>query len=185
MPSVLLLFQLSFTDNSLVKSRKVKYNKNKSIIDTADFICHTDIRKVITMRNLADAIENFIIRQLLEDSEDAVLVQRNELADKLSCAPSQISYVLSTRFTPERGFMVESRRGSGGFVRIVRVMPHQLQAESSEPTVLDLIEHWAGNRLISRREKALLQYMMEILDADEQRKRSVLETAISKMTERE
>lgn len=185
MPSVLLLFQLSFTDNSLVKSRKVKYNKNKSIIDTADFICHTDIMKVITMRNLADAIENFIIRQLLEDSEDAVLVQRNELADKLSCAPSQISYVLSTRFTPERGFMVESRRGSGGFVRIVRVMPHQLQAESSEPTVLDLIEHWAGNRLISRREKALLQYMMEILDADEQRKRAVLETAISKMTERE
>lgn len=69
------------------------------------------------MRNLADAIENFIIRQLLEDREDAVLVQRNELADKLSCAPSQISYVLSTRFTPERGFMVESRRGSGGFVR--------------------------------------------------------------------
>ena len=66
------------------------------------------------MRNLADAIENFIIRQLLEDREDAVLVQRNELADKLSCAPSQISYVLSTRFTPERGFMVESRRGSGG-----------------------------------------------------------------------
>ena len=58
------------------------------------------------MRNLADAIENFIIRQLLEDREDAVLVQRNELADKLSCAPSQISYVLSTRFTPERGFMV-------------------------------------------------------------------------------
>ena len=107
------------------------------------------------MRNLADAIENFIIRQLLEDREDAVLVQRNELADKLSCAPSQISYVLSTRFTPERGFMVESRRGSGGFVRIVR------------------------------REKSLLQYMMEILDADEAKKRAVLETAITKMTERE
>ena len=75
------------------------------------------------MRNLADAIENFIIRQLLEDSEDTVLVQRNELADKLSCAPSQISYVISTRFTPEKGYLVESRRGSGGFVRIVRVTP--------------------------------------------------------------
>lgn len=57
------------------------------------------------MRNLADAIENFIIRQLLEDSEDTVLVQRNELADKLSCAPSQISYVISTRFTPEKGIL--------------------------------------------------------------------------------
>ncbi len=137
------------------------------------------------MRNLADAIENFIIRQLFEDSEDSVLVQRNELADKLSCAPSQISYVLSTRFTPERGFMVESRRGSGGFVRIVRVMPQELATQNDEPKVYDLIEHWAANRMISRREKKLLQYMMEILDADEQKKEAVLQTAISKMTERE
>lgn len=75
------------------------------------------------MRNLADAIESFIIGELLRDHEDALLVQRNELAERLSCAPSQISYVLSTRFTPERGFMVESRRGSGGFVRIVRMEP--------------------------------------------------------------
>lgn len=73
--------------------------------------------------NLADAIESFIIGELLREHEDTVLVQRNELAERLSCAPSQISYVLSTRFTPERGFMVESRRGSGGFVRIVRMQP--------------------------------------------------------------
>lgn len=84
------------------------------------------------MRNLADAIENFIIRQLLEDSEDTVLVQRNELADKLSCAPSQISYVISTRFTPEKGYLVESRRGSGGFVRIVRVTPPNKEAKRRE-----------------------------------------------------
>ena len=63
------------------------------------------------MKNLADAIESFIIGELLREHEDTVLVQRNELAERLSCAPSQISYVLSTRFTPERGFMVESRRG--------------------------------------------------------------------------
>ena len=48
-----------------------------------------------------------------------------------------------------------------------------------------MIEHWAANRLISRREKSLLQYMMEILDADEAKKRAVLKTAITKMTERE
>ena len=81
--------------------------------------------------------------------------------------------------------MVESRRGSGGFVRIVRVMPQELQEDDYEPTVQDLIEHWAANRLISRREKTLLQYMMEILDADELKKRAVLETAITKMTEQE
>ena len=53
-------------------------------------------------------------------------------------------------------------------------MPHELQEENCEPTVHDLIEHWAANRLISRREKSLLQYMMEILDADEAKKRAVL-----------
>lgn len=158
---------------------------NLQLDEAGIFSCQNELRKVIAMKNLADAIENFIIRQLLEDREDAVLVQRNELADKLSCAPSQISYVLSTRFTPERGFMVESRRGSGGFVRIVRVMPNELQENSGVPTVQELIEHWAANRLISRREKALLQYMMEILDTDEEHKRVVLKTSISKMTENE
>ena len=56
------------------------------------------------MRNLADAIENFIIRQLLEDREDAVLVQRNELADKLSCAPSQIRPAPPPRLTLKKCF---------------------------------------------------------------------------------
>lgn len=70
------------------------------------------------MKNMADAIESFIIGQMLAASQNAVMVQRNELADRLSCAPSQISYVLSTRFTPEKGYLVESRRGSGGFIRI-------------------------------------------------------------------
>ena len=54
------------------------------------------------MKNMADAIESFIVGQLLAASKNTVMVQRNELADRLSCAPSQISYVLSTRFTPER-----------------------------------------------------------------------------------
>ena len=58
------------------------------------------------MRNLADAIENFIIQEFMRDRDDALLVKRSDLAEKLSCAPSQISYVLSTRFTPERGFIV-------------------------------------------------------------------------------
>ena len=86
------------------------------------------------MRNLADAIENFIIRQLLEDSEDTVLVQRNELADKLSCAPSQISYVISTRFTPEKGYLVESPRCSGHFVRLFRVQPPKQEATRRKTT---------------------------------------------------
>lgn len=132
------------------------------------------------MRNLADAIENFIIRQLLEDSEDTVLVQRNELADKLSCAPSQISYVISTRFTPEKGYLVESRRGSGGFVRIVRVAPPNKEAKRRE-TAQALLEHWAHRGMVTAREYALLKYMLEIINEDEKKKITVLQNAISKM----
>ncbi len=118
------------------------------------------------MRNLADAIENFIISELLRDSEDTLLVQRNELAEKLSCAPSQISYVLGTRFTPERGFMVESRRGSGGFVRIVRVTPAERRPER-EPTAAEIVRHLAAQRLITGREERLLLFMLGLICAGE------------------
>ena len=73
------------------------------------------------MSVLADKIEKFILHKLLEEEEENIVLRRNELADELECAPSQISYVLSTRFSNDKGFIVESRRGSGGFVRIVRL----------------------------------------------------------------
>lgn len=72
------------------------------------------------MSILADKIEQFILDKITEDPEQNIL-RRNELADKLECAPSQISYVLSTRFSNEKGFIVESRRGLGGYIRITRV----------------------------------------------------------------
>lgn len=132
------------------------------------------------MKNLADAIEEFIIRELLQDSEDSLLVQRNELAERLSCAPSQISYVLSTRFTPERGYMVESRRGSGGFVRIVRVVPQQ-EKPKRELEAAELVQHLAAQRLITQRERKLLEYMLEIIDASEQKKKKVLQQAMRRL----
>jgi transcriptional regulator CtsR len=132
------------------------------------------------MKNLADAIEEFIIRELLQDSEDSLLVQRNELAERLSCAPSQISYVLSTRFTPERGYMVESRRGSGGFVRIVRVVPQQ-EKPKRELEAAELVHHLAAQRLITQRERKLLEYMLEIIDASEQKKKKVLQQAMMRL----
>ena len=131
------------------------------------------------MRNLADAIENFIIGELLRDQEDALLVQRNELAERLSCAPSQISYVLSTRFTPERGFLVESRRGSGGFVRIVRMESKAAEQPHKAPTASELVEHLVSQKLVTAREGALLQYMLHIINADEKKKKAVLQQAMS------
>lgn len=133
------------------------------------------------MKNLADAIEEFIIRELLQDSEESLLVQRNELAERLSCAPSQISYVLSTRFTPERGYMVESRRGSGGFVRIVRVVPQQEQVKR-ELAAAELVQHFAAQRLITQRERKLLEYMLEIIDASEAKKKKVLQQAMMRLS---
>lgn len=132
------------------------------------------------MKNLADAIESFIISELLQrEQEEALLVQRNELAERLSCAPSQISYVLSTRFTPERGFVVESRRGSGGFVRIMRMLPKTVELKKEEPTAAELIEQLASKKLITEREGRLLQYMLKIIDADENKKKKLLQQALS------
>jgi len=67
----------------------------------------------------SDSIEMFI-RQML-DAESSVELKRNELASYFNCVPSQINYVISTRFTTERGYTVESRRGGGGYIKISRV----------------------------------------------------------------
>jgi len=69
---------------------------------------------------ISDLIAGFI-RDALEDSDGVVELQRSDLAERFHCVPSQINYVMSTRFSPERGYIVESRRGGGGYIRITRV----------------------------------------------------------------
>ena len=69
---------------------------------------------------ISDSIADFISAMLREE-DGAVELQRNLLADRFNCVPSQINYVLSTRFTPEHGFVVESHRGGGGYIRITRI----------------------------------------------------------------
>ena len=71
------------------------------------------------MANISDIIEAFILDNMGDD--DKIDISRNELASFFSCAPSQINYVLQTRFTLDRGFIKESRRGGGGFIRISKV----------------------------------------------------------------
>jgi len=102
------------------------------------------------MGNLADLIENFILSQLADAEEQVTVLKRNEIADKLNCAPSQISYVLSTRFPVERGFIVESRRGSGGFVRIVRIPVRRIVYEDAAREVGDAIASDEVERTIER-----------------------------------
>ena len=68
---------------------------------------------------LSDMLTEYIM-EMLSESGDAE-IRRNELANHFGCVPSQINYVLTSRFTPEQGYIVESRRGGGGYIRITRV----------------------------------------------------------------
>ena len=77
---------------------------------------------------MSDLITKEIIKMLNESEENIAEIQRNEFAGLIGCAPSQINYVLSSRFTPEHGYIIESRRGGGGYIRIKRVVLNQSSA---------------------------------------------------------
>ncbi|NLM55926.1 MAG: CtsR family transcriptional regulator [Clostridiales bacterium] len=66
-----------------------------------------------------------IIEEMLDAGDGCAEVRRNDLALKVGCVPSQINYVITSRFTPERGYIIESRRGGGGYIRIVRKQMHK------------------------------------------------------------
>ena len=68
----------------------------------------------------SDLIARFIL-EALDKADGMAELQRSVLADRFGCVPSQINYVISTRFSPEHGYVVESRRGGGGYIRITRV----------------------------------------------------------------
>ena len=107
------------------------------------------------MRNISDLIEQYL-KQMLDGSLDgAVEIQRNELADKFSCVPSQINYVISTRFTLEKGYMVESKRGGGGYIRIQRVDLPALK------TIQYHIEQTVGNCVDQGAAEGLIYQLME------------------------
>ena len=84
-------------------------------------------------KTISDIIEEFIISSL--DDDDFIELSRNDLAKFFSCVPSQINYVLNTRFTVNRGFLVESQRGGGGFIKVLRV---QDSAENFLKNVLNI-----------------------------------------------
>ncbi len=77
---------------------------------------------------MSDLIAREIINMLNESEENTAEIQRNEFAGLIGCAPSQINYVLASRFTPEHGYIIESRRGGGGYIRIKRVMMNSSSA---------------------------------------------------------
>ena len=121
------------------------------------------------MSNIADMIESYILRQLASRQDGQVELRRTEIADEISCAPSQISYVLSTRFTQDKGFVVESRRGLGGFIRIVQVplrdlvyqdMLSKISEETDMETVQSMVHYLARHGMVETREAALLMQVV-------------------------
>ncbi|SFM38590.1 CtsR family transcriptional regulator [Salibacterium qingdaonense] len=73
------------------------------------------------MRNISDGIEKYLKQILTQSEKDLIEIKRSELAKRFECVPSQINYVISTRFTNEKGYIVESKRGGGGYIRITKV----------------------------------------------------------------
>lgn len=127
------------------------------------------------MSVLADKIEKYILHKLLQEDDSDIVLRRNELAEELKCAPSQISYVLSTRFSNDKGYLVESRRGSGGFVRIIKLTPKKqdrtpVLVQDRLPAISVSMEDMDGflyqllkRRAITNNEAVILHYTFEAL----------------------
>lgn len=115
------------------------------------------------MRNTSDMIEHYL-KQLLQRSPDGIVeLQRNELAEQFQCVPSQINYVISTRFTLDKGYLVESKRGGGGYIRIQKVdLPtHEKLHVHVSQTIGSEIDQAAAEGLIYRLEEAELVTLRE------------------------
>lgn len=117
------------------------------------------------MANISDIIEQFILKSLGDD--DSVDISRNELAGFFSCAPSQINYVLETRFTVDRGFVKESRRGGGGYIKISKInieddnymnnlILESVGDELSQKRLEQILKKLEDEKIISKRENQII-----------------------------
>ena len=103
---------------------------------------------------LSDAIEQFIKTMLSQEAPEVEL-KRNELAEYFNCAPSQINYVLATRFTPDHGYIIESRRGGGGYIRIFRM------AQDTSEQLIYLLNERVGDAIDALSASHLVQQLLE------------------------
>ena len=103
---------------------------------------------------ISDSIEQFIKDMLGEDSPEVEL-KRNELAEYFGCAPSQINYVLATRFSPSQGYLTESRRGGGGYIRIVRVV------ETGPQKMAYLVRDRIGDQLSEEEAQRIIAHLKD------------------------
>ncbi|MFW5984634.1 MAG: CtsR family transcriptional regulator [Halanaerobiaceae bacterium] len=118
------------------------------------------------MVSLSDQIEQYF-RKLLNRYQGEIEIKRNKLADEFDCAPSQINYVIDTRFSVDKGYLVESQRGGGGYIRIIKInidseaetiqnIISRLDKAVPQKQAESIIERLYENDLINEREKELM-----------------------------
>lgn len=138
----------------ILRSKKVKVNEKYG---KGDFVA-----------KLSDLIESFIKELVDESIDNQIQIQRNELADYFSCAPSQINYVLSTRFTREKGYYIESRRGGGGCIKIIKIeytihnnlleiLNEKIGDYITYNNTVSILEALKEEQIISEREKDIIK----------------------------
>ncbi|WP_339230693.1 CtsR family transcriptional regulator [Oceanobacillus sp. FSL K6-2867] len=119
------------------------------------------------MSNISDVIEQYLKKVLQAKGQNAIEIKRSEIADQFQCVPSQINYVINTRFTVEKGYIVESKRGGGGYIRIMRIK-HQDKSELideiiqmidgsvSQRSSIDVLERLLEEGIITKREAKIM-----------------------------
>lgn len=127
------------------------------------------------MARLSDIIENFI-KELIENSdENEMQLQRNELANYFSCAPSQINYVLTTRFTMDKGYYIESKRGGGGCIVIKKIVFEHQQS------LFDAISEKIGSSLTYDSGVQIIEGLLEV-EVITSREANIMKAAINDRT---
>lgn len=106
------------------------------------------------MASISDIIEKFI-KDLMEDS-DTVQIQRNELANLFNCAPSQINYVLTTRFSREKGYEVQSKKGGGGYIKIDKI------TKLNKDQVLNILYEKIDKQITYLQSKMIIKWLIDI-----------------------
>jgi transcriptional regulator CtsR len=123
------------------------------------------------MNCISDIIERYLKKVLSESETGVIEIKRSELADLFQCVPSQINYVISTRFTIEKGYIVESKRGGGGYIRIQKVrlssrreafeeMLEQIGDAVSQVAAEHVIARLLDEKLMTAREAALMRRLI-------------------------
>jgi len=140
---------------------------------------------------MSDIVAQYIMR-MLDETDGNAEIQRNELANALGCVPSQINYVITSRFTPEQGYIVESRRGGGGYIRITRVttdrrvaimhIVNSIGSRISSASAAAILSNMSDRDMISEYERILISSALsdKAYSSISQESRDILRAAIMK-----